>query len=200
MLGVTGVTGAPGDVEAHWAWWRYGDAGVGAGRCRARVRGGKRWVRLGDVGARWARMSAKAERERGAGRTPCGADAGQERGTGHGAGRRACPAPSQKKGAPTEQGPSPAGAVRCRTRLAGTGVRATKKRGQPWAAPVCACDLLEVRDASLEEGLPLVAGDVLVDGVADALGVAHLAEHAAVGARDALDGEQRSVGVDGQVH
>jgi len=101
VLGVTGVTGAPGDVEAHWAWWRYGDAGVGAGRCRARVRGGKRWVRLGDVGARWARMSAKAERERGAGRTPCGADAGQERGTGHGDGG--------------------AGTVRCRTRLAGTG-------------------------------------------------------------------------------
>lgn len=152
MLGVTGVTGAPGDVEAHWAWWRYGDAGVGAG-------GAKRACEGASAGCGWA----AAERD----------------------GRH---------------GDGGAGVVRCRTRLAGTGVRATKKRGRPWAAPACACDLLEVRNASLEEGLPLVAGDVLVDGVADALGVAHLAEHAAVGARDALDGEQRSVGVDGQVH
>jgi hypothetical protein len=44
----------------------------------------------------------------------------------------------------------------------------------------------------LEEGLVLVAGDVLGDMRAGALGVAHLAEDAAARAGDAFDGFERS--------
>jgi hypothetical protein len=44
----------------------------------------------------------------------------------------------------------------------------------------------------LEEGLVLVAGDVLGDVRAGALGVAHLAEDAAARAGDAFDGFERS--------
>lgn len=43
-------------------------------------------------------------------------------------------------------------------------------------------------------------GHVAVQVVAATLGMAHLAQDAAVGARDALDGECGAVGVDGKVH
>ena len=45
-----------------------------------------------------------------------------------------------------------------------------------------------------------VAEGVLVQARPRALRVAHLAEHAAVGTRDALDSEHASVGVSRQVH
>jgi hypothetical protein len=54
----------------------------------------------------------------------------------------------------------------------------------------------EVIHAALEEGLVLVAGDVLGDVRAGALGVAHLAEDAAARAGDAFDGFERSVGIE----
>jgi len=44
----------------------------------------------------------------------------------------------------------------------------------------------------LEEGLVFVAGDVLGDVGAGALGMAHLAEDAAARAADAFDGFERS--------
>ena len=43
-------------------------------------------------------------------------------------------------------------------------------------------------------------GHVAVQVVAATLGMAHLAQDAAVGARDALDGECGAVGVDGEIH
>ena len=43
-------------------------------------------------------------------------------------------------------------------------------------------------------------GHVAVQVVAATLGMAHLAQDAAVGARDALDGECGAVGVDGKIH
>ena len=47
--------------------------------------------------------------------------------------------------------------------------------------------LPEVGHAALEQGHELLTGDVLVQAVAAALHMAHLAEHAAVGGGDALD-------------
>lgn len=58
----------------------------------------------------------------------------------------------------------------------------------------------EVADASLEDRLVFVAGDVFGDVGAGAFGVAHFAEDASAGAGDALDGSERSVGVVGDVH
>lgn len=46
----------------------------------------------------------------------------------------------------------------------------------------------EVADAAFDERLERVVGDVRVNARARALAVPHLAEHAPVGARDALDG------------
>jgi hypothetical protein len=48
----------------------------------------------------------------------------------------------------------------------------------------------------LEEGLVLVAGDVLGDVRAGALAVAHLAEDTSARAGDAFDGLERSVGIE----
>ena len=45
-----------------------------------------------------------------------------------------------------------------------------------------------------------IAGDVLVQVLAAALRVAHLAEHAAVRAGDALNGQQRAIGVVALIH
>jgi len=49
---------------------------------------------------------------------------------------------------------------------------------------------------ALEEGLVLVARDVLGDVRAGALGVAHLAEDTSARAGDAFDGFERSVGIE----
>ncbi len=57
---------------------------------------------------------------------------------------------------------------------------------------IASLPLREVVDAALEEGLVLVAGDVLGDMRAGALGVAHLAEDASARAGDAFDGFERS--------
>ena len=54
----------------------------------------------------------------------------------------------------------------------------------------------EVVDAALEEGLVLVAGDVLSDVGAGTFGVAHLAEDTSARAGDAFDGFERSVGIE----
>ena len=56
--------------------------------------------------------------------------------------------------------------------------------------------LREVVYASLEEGLVLVAGDVLGDVGAGTFGVAHLAEDTSARAGDAFDGFKRSVGIE----
>ncbi len=53
--------------------------------------------------------------------------------------------------------------------------------------------LSKVVHAALEQGLVLVAGDVLGDVGAGAFGVAHLAEDASARAGDAFDGLERSV-------
>lgn len=62
----------------------------------------------------------------------------------------------------------------------------------------------EVGYAALKDGHELIAGDMLghvaVQVVAATLGVAHLAQDTAVGARDALDGERGAIGVDGEIH
>ena len=57
---------------------------------------------------------------------------------------------------------------------------------------IASLPLREVIYPALEEGLVLVAGDVLGDVRAGALGVAHLAEDAAARAGDAFDGFERS--------
>ena len=54
----------------------------------------------------------------------------------------------------------------------------------------------KVIDAALEEGLVLVAGDVLGDVGAGAFAVAHLAEDTSARAGDAFDGLKRSVGIE----
>ena len=56
--------------------------------------------------------------------------------------------------------------------------------------------LSEIPDRGFEHPVVVVAGHVLVEAVADALAVAHLAEDAAVGGGDALDGVQGAVGVE----
>ena len=63
----------------------------------------------------------------------------------------------------------------------------------------CPNFLTVVQCARLEDGLVLVAGDVLGDPLALALTVAHLAEHPPVGGEDALDGLHRAVGIGGDV-
>ena len=45
-----------------------------------------------------------------------------------------------------------------------------------------------------------LAGNILRDETAAALGVGHLTKDAAAGAGDAFDGRQRSVWVDGNLH
>ena len=57
---------------------------------------------------------------------------------------------------------------------------------------IASLPLREVINPALEQGLVLVAGDVLGDVRAGALGVAHLAEDAAARAGDAFDGFERS--------
>ncbi len=57
---------------------------------------------------------------------------------------------------------------------------------------IASLPLREVIYPALEEGLVLVAGDVLGDGRAGALGVAHLAEDTSARAGDAFDGFERS--------
>ena len=54
----------------------------------------------------------------------------------------------------------------------------------------------EVIDASLEEGLVLVTGDILGDVGAGTLAVAHLAEDTSARAGDAFDSLERSVGLE----
>ena len=61
---------------------------------------------------------------------------------------------------------------------------------------IASLPLREVIHAALEEGLVLIAGDVLGDVRAGTLGVAHLAEDAAARAGDAFDGFERSVGIE----
>ena len=58
----------------------------------------------------------------------------------------------------------------------------------------------EVVHAALKQRLILVAGYVLVEIFAAALGVPHLAQYAAVRAGDALDGEIAGVGVETHIH
>ena len=59
--------------------------------------------------------------------------------------------------------------------------------------------LCEVRHAASEERLVRIARNVLERTRAVALRVTHLAQHTAVGARNALDGEHRTVGVHAEV-
>ena len=61
---------------------------------------------------------------------------------------------------------------------------------------VLSLPLREVVDAALEEGLVLVAGDVLGDVRAGTFGVAHLAEDTSARAGDAFDSFERSVGIE----
>jgi hypothetical protein len=61
---------------------------------------------------------------------------------------------------------------------------------------IASLPLREVVHPALEEGLVLVAGNVLGDVRAGALGVAHLAEDAAARAGDAFDGFEPSVGIE----
>ena len=61
---------------------------------------------------------------------------------------------------------------------------------------IASLPLREVVDAALEEGLVLVAGDVLGDVGAGAFAVAHLAEDTSARAGDAFDGFERSVGIE----
>ena len=58
----------------------------------------------------------------------------------------------------------------------------------------------EVVHAALKQRLILVAGYILAEIFAAALGVTHLAQHAAVRAGDALDGEIAGVGVETHIH
>ncbi len=60
--------------------------------------------------------------------------------------------------------------------------------------------LAEVGHTALEQWHELLAGDVLVQTVAATLDVAHLAEHATVGAGNALDAGDGAVGVHVEVH
>jgi hypothetical protein len=60
---------------------------------------------------------------------------------------------------------------------------------------IASLPLREVIDPALEEGLVLVAGDVLGDVGAGTFGVAHLAEDTSARAGDAFDGFERSVGI-----
>ena len=59
---------------------------------------------------------------------------------------------------------------------------------------------LEIVHAALKNRLVLVAGDILVQVLAAALRMAHLAEDTAIRAGDALDGEDGAVGVVLHVH
>ena len=61
---------------------------------------------------------------------------------------------------------------------------------------IASLPLREVIDAALEEGLVLVAGDILGDVGAGAFGVAHLAEDTSARAGDTFDGLERSVGIE----
>lgn len=55
---------------------------------------------------------------------------------------------------------------------------------------------MEVGDSCFEEGLMFVAGNVLGDVLASALGVPHFAEDASAGTGDSFDGEGALVGVE----
>ena len=58
----------------------------------------------------------------------------------------------------------------------------------------------EIPHAAFDERLVAQVRDVLVYARAPTLGVPHLAEHASVRARDALDGEHRAIGVHVEIH
>ena len=60
---------------------------------------------------------------------------------------------------------------------------------------VAARHLLEVLHTTLDERLIREVRDVAIEPSARTLGVAHLAEHAAIGTRDALDGQHAAVGL-----
>ena len=60
--------------------------------------------------------------------------------------------------------------------------------------------LLEILNSSLEHTDIVLTGNVAVQVLTDTLTVAHLAEDTAVGAGDALNGEQGAVGVEGGIH
>ena len=61
-------------------------------------------------------------------------------------------------------------------------------------------ELFKVTYSSLEHLNVVVAGNVLIAAIAEALAVAHLTEDTAIGRSDTLDSKQGAVGVEGSVH